>query len=54
MILFENPISKRKVRKGIHAYKYANGCINIEGHKFYFYTMTEAISKWRKNNPIKK
>lgn len=49
--MFENPIASGKVRKGIYWYKYANGCINIDGQQYHFYTIKEAVSKWRKNNP---
>lgn len=48
--LFATPILARKVRKGITAYKYPNGTININGEKFIFYSMTEAIKKWRNKN----
>ncbi len=45
--LFNNPISKTKVRNGIFAYKYANGCININGQKFFDYSIKEAIKIWK-------
>ena len=48
--MFDNPIKKVKVRNGIYAYKYPNGCVNIAGHKFYLYSMTEAIKIWRSKN----
>jgi hypothetical protein len=48
--LFETPIASRKVRKDVTAYKYRNGCININGEKFFFYSMTEAIKIWRGKN----
>jgi len=51
--LFNNPISKTKVRNGIFAYKYPNGTININGKKYIFYSIKDAIKKWRKENPIK-
>jgi hypothetical protein len=50
--LFDTPIRKTKVRNGIHAYKYRNGTININGKKFLLYSMTEAIRIWRKQNPV--
>jgi hypothetical protein len=50
MILFEEPISKTKIRKDIYAYKYRNGCININSEKFFFYTIKEAIKLWRSKN----
>lgn len=49
-MLFENLISKTKVRNGIYAYKYRNGTININGEKFMFYSVTEAIKIWRSRN----
>lgn len=50
--LFNNPISKTKVRNNIFAYKYANGCINIEGQKYFDYSIKEAVKLWRSKNPI--
>jgi len=50
--LFSKPLSKTKVRNGIYAYKYSNGCININGKKYFGYSIKDAIFKWRKNNPI--
>lgn len=51
--LFNTPLSKTKVRKGIFAYKYSNGIINIQGEKYQFYSIKDAIKIWRNNNPIK-
>jgi len=51
--LFDSPIKSKKVRKGITAYQYKNGTININGVKYLFYSMTEAIKKFRKQYPIK-
>lgn len=48
--LFSIPISKTKVRKGIYAYKYPNGCINICGQQYWFYSIKEAIKNWRSKN----
>lgn len=48
--LFETPIKSVKVRNGIFAHKYRNGVINIQGEKYFFYTMTEAIKDWRSKN----
>jgi len=45
--LFETPIRARKVRKNVTAYKYPNGVININGEKYQFYSMNEAIKIWR-------
>ena len=46
-MLFDTPISKTKVRNGIFAYKYANGWININGQKFFDYSVKDAIKIWR-------
>lgn len=48
--LFSTPLSKTKVRKGIYAYKYRNGCINISGQKFFDYSIKDAIKIWRSRN----
>jgi hypothetical protein len=48
--LFDSPIRAKKVRKNVTAYQYRNGCININGKKFFGYSMTEAIKKWRQEN----
>lgn len=48
--LFNTPIRKRKVRNGIYAYQYSNGTININGSKYLFYSLTDAIRAWRKAN----
>lgn len=48
--MFDEPIRKRKVRNGIYAYEYRNGTINIDGTKFLFYSLTDAIKAWRKAN----
>lgn len=49
-MLFENPISKKKIRNGVYAYKYANGVININGEKFLMHSMSGAIKAWRAKN----
>lgn len=49
--LFNPPLSKRKVRNGIYAYKYNTGVINICGEKYIGYSMTEAIKLFRKKYP---
>ncbi len=49
--LFDTPIAEVKVREGIYARKYRNGTINIDGTKYVLYSMTDAIKKWRKDNP---
>ena len=50
--LFSTPTSKTKVRKGIFAYTYPNGCINIAGQKYFGYSTKEAIRIYRQNHPI--
>jgi len=45
--LFSTPTSKVKVRNGVHAYKYPNGCININGEKYFSYSIKAAIKHWR-------
>jgi len=45
--MFSTPVSKTKVRKGIYAYKYPNGCINIGGQQYWFYSIKDAIKIWR-------
>ena len=51
--LFEQPIRSGKIRKGVYYHKYKNGIININGTKFSFYTIKDAVKKWRKDNPLK-
>jgi len=48
--LFAKPISKTKVRNNIFAYKYSNGCININGQKYFGYSIKNAVSLWRSKN----
>lgn len=48
--LFERPIKSRVVRKGITAYVYRNGTINISGKKYIGYSLTETIQRWRSVN----
>lgn len=52
--LFENPTAKVKVRNGIFAYQYRNGNVIIEKMEYIDYSITEAISKWRSENPYNK
>ena len=47
--LFATPISATKVRKDIYALKYLNGCININGQKYFGYSVKQAIKIWRNN-----
>jgi hypothetical protein len=53
MFLFQDPISKTKVRKDVFAYKYSGGTILIGKSEYVFYSMTEAIRKWRSQNPAR-
>lgn len=46
-------LKSKEVRIGIFAYMYAS-CIEIGGKKYLGYSMTEAIKRWRKANPIRK
>lgn len=45
-------VSKTKVRKGIYAIRLKNGGIQIEDQLYLDYPLKDAISLWRKNNPI--
>ena len=45
-------IKRKKVRNGIYATKDINGVININGTTYFFYSMTEAIKKFRQENKI--
>ena len=47
---FDTPIKKVKVRNGVYAYKFSNGWITVGSQKYLYYSMTEAIKKWRDNN----
>lgn len=49
--LFENPIRSKKVRDGIYAHQYRNGCVNIDGQKYFGFSMTEAIYQYRLKFP---
>jgi hypothetical protein len=56
--IFDNPLSKRKVRNGVYAYLYRTGLICIGNYslgfeRYYMYTMTEAIKIWRSKNQLK-
>jgi hypothetical protein len=48
--MFELPIKSRKVRNGVYAYQYRNGVVNIQGEKYFFYSLTAAIKQWRTNH----
>ena len=51
--LFSSPVCSKKVRNGVWAHKYRNGVINIDGHKYLYYSMADAIRLYRQNNPIR-
>lgn len=51
--LFETPIRSKQVRKGVVAYQYRNGIINIDGIKYAMHSMTSAINAHRKLFPAK-
>jgi hypothetical protein len=46
-------IKKKKVRNGVYAYV-TNGGININGQSYYFYSLTDAIAKFRRDYPAYK
>ena len=48
-----NQTITRKVRANVFAYKYSNGWIVIDGTRYLYYTLAEAIKKWRSSNPLK-
>lgn len=49
--LFDKPLKQKRVRKGVTAYLYRNGTININGEKYIGYSMTDAISLYRAKFP---
>jgi len=51
MDLFEKPIKSKKVRDGLYAHQYRNGCVNIDGQKYYGFSMTGAIYQYRQKFP---
>jgi hypothetical protein len=54
MYLDATPIvAEKKVRNGVTAYKFRSGVVEIQGIRFFFYSMTDAIRKWRRDNTIK-
>jgi hypothetical protein len=50
--LFSTPIRQGKVRNGVYWNKYPNGVINIDGVQYSFYTIAEAIKKYRRDYPV--
>lgn len=51
MDLFERPIKSTKVRNGLYDHQYRNGCVNIDGQKYYGFSMTDAIKLYRQRFP---
>lgn len=49
--LFEAPIKKKIVQNGLYAYRNINGCVNIDGQKYYGFSMTDAIKLYRQKFP---
>ena len=47
-------VAEKKVRNGVTAYKFSSGIIEIKNMRYMFYSMTQAIAKWRRDNPINK
>ena len=45
-------VAEKKVRKNVIAYKFRSGIVEINGMRYFFYSMTDAIKQWRKDNPI--
>jgi hypothetical protein len=53
MYLNATPIvAEKKIRNGVTAYKFRSGVVEIKGMRYMFYSMTQAIAKWRRDNPI--
>ena len=51
--LFDTPIKSKQVRKGVMAYQYRNGIVNIDGIKYVMHSMTSAINAHRKLFPAR-
>ena len=51
MDLFELPIKSKEIRKGVYAKQYRNGVVSINGIRYVMYSMTDAISKFRRDYP---
>lgn len=51
---FEGAIRAVKIRKGITAFLYRNGTVNIDGEKYLGISITEAVKMYRKKFPRKK
>lgn len=51
MYLFETPVKTKQVRKYVTAFKLRNGTVEIDGYTYIGYSMSEAISKFRKDHP---
>lgn len=54
MNFFSEAIKQKQVRNGVYAYLYRNGCVNIEGEKYFGFSMTESIKLWRNKNKLTK
>ena len=52
--LFETPVKSKKVRNGVTAHQYRNGNIVIGGQKYVYYSMTEAIKRYRAKFPARR
>ena len=52
--LFEKPIRSGKVRSGVLWHQYRNGCININGEKYFDYSIKDAVKIWRAKFPFKR
>tara|TARA_R110000824_G_scaffold251945_1_gene440563 strand:- start:203 stop:370 length:168 start_codon:yes stop_codon:yes gene_type:complete len=48
--LFRAPIRSVKVNDDVYAHLYSNGVININGKKYMFYSMSEAIQKYKESH----
>ncbi len=49
--LFETPIRSGKIRKGVWYHQYRNGNIHIMGELYVYYSIKDAVKKWRNKNP---
>jgi hypothetical protein len=53
-MMLEIPVRQRKVRKDLIAYQYANGCVVIGEMRYYLYSLSDAIRKYRQDYPIRR
>jgi hypothetical protein len=49
--MFDQPIKRKLVRKGIYAYLYPNGNITILGRLYMYHSLTSAIRTFRTKFP---